>query len=340
MYTRGGPKLHLTLAGGATLLLLLAKYQQQELPADRPGPQPREPEPHFDQRAPLPDPGATAAPRPSSPVTSALGSRPSPSATPEHPLHPGRQRWLQLARLQTPLRAGLCSDPSAASDAQDRLRFSFRELSWGDTARLYIDPRLPTAVDPAMLQALERVERALGSALGPLPARPDVFGYFDRERLQECSCVDAAVSAFYDGALHAVLTQREMLQSLLRQYARHALVSRGLIGQSWEREGIALDIAGESWWQERSWLMRIANTPLELDALEQELPDTTNKGRAQLFYAHAAAMFRCATRQLRDGLTGLVAALDVQQARGELSYRLPSSAEPVQLRSCVADLLH
>jgi hypothetical protein len=234
--------------------------------------------------------------------------------------------------------AGLCADSDAASEAQDRLRSAFRTLAWGDTARVSIDPRLPGSVDAALLQELDLAEREVASALGVLPLRPDVFAYLDRELLQTKSCADESVSAFYDGALHAVVTQRGMLQRLLRQYARHALVSRGLVGPSWAREGLALVIARESWWQEPRWLARIAATRIDLDALEQELPDIASESQARLFCARAAAMVSCATHP-RGGLPGLIAELDVCQARGELSYHLPFAAEPAQLRSCVAALL-
>ena len=345
MYTRGAPKLHWAVAVSSLVFLLVLKYPQRQVTrGDPPRPQRAEPELHFDDGPLLPDPGGapsgTAARAATSRTTSVSGSSPQPSAAAEHELHPGRQRWLQLSRLQARLRTGLCADPDAAAEAQDRLRSSFRTLDWGDIARLYVDPHLPSAVDADLLQELDHTEREVGTALGVLPARPDVFAYFDRELLQKSSCADEASSAFYDGALHAVVTQRGMLQRLLRQYARHALVSRGVIGPSWAREGIALAIAGERWWLEPSWLAQIVSKPIELDALEHDLPDTTSESPAQLFYARAAAMVSCATGQRSDGLPGLLAELDVNPMRGELSYRLPPSAEPAQLRSCVAALSH
>jgi hypothetical protein len=234
--------------------------------------------------------------------------------------------------------AGLCADSDAASEAQDGLRSRFRTLEWGDTARVYVDPRLPGSVDAPFLQELDQAERELASALGVLPQRPDVFAYFDRELLQTKSCADESLSDFYDGALHAVVTRDGMLQRLLRQYARHALVMRGLIGPSWAREGIALEIAREDAWREPKVLAGLANTPADLDALEHELPDIASAQQAQLFYARAAAMVSCALSQRSDGLQGLIAELDVTQSRGELSYRLPSGAEPTQLRACLAAL--
>lgn len=322
---------------------LVDELRQRTRPA-APQAEQAERELQFDDRPLLPPPGATplgAQGRDAmSSATDAPVSKQQPEPASAPALHPGRQRWLQLTRLQARLRAGLCADSDAASEAQDRLRSRFRALDWGDTARVYVDPRLPLSIDAPLLQELDQTERDVGSALGVLPLRPDVFAYLDREALQKASCADEAVSAFYDGAVHALVTERGMLQRLLRQYARHALVSRGLVGPSWAREGIALAIARENWWREPSLLARIASTPADLDALEHELPDTASASEAQLFYARAAAMVGCAARQRADGLQGLIAELDVKQARGELSYRLPSSAEPSQLRSCVPALLH
>jgi hypothetical protein len=234
--------------------------------------------------------------------------------------------------------AGLCANSDAASEAQDLLRSQFRALAWGDTASVYVDPRLPPSIDASLLDELDKTEREVGAALGVLPERPDVFAYFDRELLQTKSCADESVSAFYDGALHAVVTQDGMLQRLLRQYARHALVRGGLVGPSWAREGIALAIAQERGWRQPGVLARIASTPADLDALEHELPDIAGANRALLFYARPAVMVECALQQGGEGLPGLIRALDVNRARGELRYRLPPSAEPTQLRSCLAGL--
>jgi hypothetical protein len=319
---------------------VLEDLRHQPPPA-APQTEPAERELHFDDRPLLPLPGAAPIVQQRE-ATSTAPAAPSSLEQPAPPSKPaahlGRQRWVQLARLRARMGAGLCADADAASEAQDQLRSQFRALDWGDTARVYVDPRLPRSVDAALLQELDQTEREVGSALGVLPPRPDVFAYFDQALLQNKSCADESVSAFYDGALHALVTERGMLQRLLRQYARHALVSRGLVGPSWAREGIALEIARESGWREPSVLARIANPPAALDALEHELPDIASAPQADLFYARAAAMVRCALRQRSDGLPGLITELDVKQARGELSYRIPSGAEPAQLRSCLAAL--
>lgn len=349
-HSRGSPTLGLTLIAGATLAFWALRSQERQEPRTTPSPwQGAEPELHFDDRPRLPvrsgAPSATPADTEHFTATSGVLQHartdvPPPAATAEPVLKLGRQRWVQLRRLQARMGAGLCADADGASEAQDRLRAQFRALDWGDTARVYVDPRLPRSADAPLLQELEQAEREVASALGVMPLRPDVFAYFDQELLQNKSCADESLNAFYDGALHAVVTQRGMLQRLLRQYARHALVSRGLVGPSWAREGIALEIAGERGWQEPSLLARVASTATDLDALEHELPDIESASQAQLFHARAAAMVSCALRQRSDGLPGLITELEVTQARGELSYRLPASAEPTQLRSCLAALSH
>src|SRR6185295_6161352 len=187
-----------------------------------------------------------------------------------------------------------CAMPDEATEAQDRLRARFRAVEWGDPAHLFVDPRLPASLDQPLLSALSRAERDVGEALGLLPARPEVFAYFDLELLRKTSCVGDASAGFYDGALHLMVTRRGLPERLGQQYARHALVSRGLVGPSWAREGMALLVARETWWREPGWLARVAGAPVDLEAMEREWPDALPQREAGLFYARAAAMCSCA----------------------------------------------
>lgn len=197
--TRGSPKLGLTLVAGATLSLLVLRYQEWQEPRPQPSPRQRaEPELHFDDRplAPVPSGAPLTTPARAAHSTATM---PPPAAAAE-PVKLGRQRWVQLRRLRARMGAGLCADADGASEAQDRLRAQFRALDWGDTARVYVDPRLPRSVDAPLLQELEQAEREVASALGVTPLRPDVFAYFDHELLQNKSCADESLNAFYDGA--------------------------------------------------------------------------------------------------------------------------------------------
>jgi hypothetical protein len=260
------------------------------------------------------------------------------SLRPEHATGPGRRRWVQLSLLRARLHPGLCTTQDEGGEAQDRLRARFRGLAWGDPTRLFVDDRLPSSLDPPLLSALESAERDVGAALALLPPRPDVFAYLDRDLLRASSCAADGASAFYDGSLHVLVTRRGLPQRLQRQYARHALVSRGLVGPSWAREGVAVLVARETWWREPDWLDRIANAPVDLEAMERDWPEALPEREASLLYARSAAMCSCAMRAAEGGVLQLLDALDVTQSRGELSYWLPPSAEPSHLQACVADL--
>jgi hypothetical protein len=279
-----------------------------------------------------------------SPVNAAppsLDPRPhgAPSARQaEHATGPGRRRWVPLSVLLARSSPGLCATRDEGAEAQERLRARFRAREWGDASRLFVDDRLPSSLDLPLLSALERAERDVGEALGLLPVRPEVFAYFDLDLLRASSCVGDGAAAFYDGALHVMVTRRGLPERLAQQYARHALVSRGLVGPSWAREGMALLVARETWWREPGWLARIASAPVDLEAMERDLPDALPQREAGLFYARAAAMCSCALRAGDGSVLQLLDALDVTQSRGELSYRLPPRAEPSHLRACVAEL--
>ena len=159
MYTRGGPKLALTLVVVITLAHLVGKYLDRQRLRTKPSAWQRaEPEFHFDDRELLPNPSGTPIATPVHPANS-TATMPRPAASTEPVRNPGRQRWVQLARLRARMGPGLCADADAASAAQDRLRAQFRALDWGDTARVYVDPRLPLLVDPPLLQELDRAER-------------------------------------------------------------------------------------------------------------------------------------------------------------------------------------
>jgi hypothetical protein len=127
--------------------------------------------------------------------------------------------------------------------------------------------------------------------------------------LRATSCTADGVAADYDGALHVAVTDRDGRQSVMHQYAHHALTSRGLLGPAWAREGIALLIASESWWRKPRWLKQVASTPVDLAAMERDLPETMLKDEAALFSARAAALVSCAAHDHPNGLAGFVEAL-------------------------------
>jgi len=190
-----------------------------------------------------------------------------------------------------------------------------------------------------MAYQLEEAERELRLQLGFGPVRPDVFVYFDTRLLLATSCVNEGVAEYYDGALHVAVTGRDEGQSVLHQYAHHALTSHGLLGPAWAQEGLALLLASETWWSEPRWLQQVADSPLELEALEQDLPEKLPSREAALFSAQAAVMVSCAADAYEDHLAGLVEALGASIAHDELSYQLPELAEPSNLSACLEGLL-
>ncbi len=250
-------------------------------------------------------------------------------------------RPLELAPLRRWSQAGLCADPIEAAAARDGLRARFHDVSWGDTARLFIDPRLPPGAHVLLVSYLEQAELIIKSDLGLEPERPEVFAYFDSQLLLAAACTNDDVVAYYDGALHVVLSHADVRDSVLHEYTHHALISAGLLGPTWAQEGIAMHVARERWWLDKSWLARVAARPLSLGAMEQAIPYTLSSEQAVLFYVQSASMVACAIKDDDSGVRGLFLELSAppNPSGPELSYELPEALEPAAWRRCIHALM-
>jgi hypothetical protein len=127
-------------------------------------------------------------------------------------------------------------------------------------------------------------------------------------------------------------------ESVLHEYAHHALISSGLVGPAWAQEGIAMTVANETWWRQREWLERVAEEPFSIETMEQAVPYTLSSQDASLFYVQAAAMVACALQDEEGGLSGLARSLR-QSRGGVLDYTLSGWADPRHFRTCANELL-
>ncbi len=248
-------------------------------------------------------------------------------------------RRIELTAFRVWQQPGLCVKAEAASEAHGRLMRHFRVVDEDGGARFYVDPRLPLGAQRSLLAHLEEAKREARIELGLVTPSPDVFVYHDVELLLAAACTNEDVVAYYDGALHVVLHRADVRESILHEYAHHALMTNGILGPAWAQEGIAMHVARETWWLTPQWLERVADQPFSMDVMEREIPYTLSSEQAVLFYVQAAAMVACATREQPADLAGLVRALRASHSGGELSYALPAPATPASLRACVKTLL-
>lgn len=268
------------------------------------------------------------------------GTAPEPSDEPPpagHPPEPAPTRRISITVLEARTQPGLCKGSSAAADARALLVARFHALSWDGASTLYLDPRLAPGADAALVADLEHAERELARVLRLTPPRPDVFAYYDTRLLLAGGCTNDNVVAYYDGALHVVPSHDDVAQSILHEYTHHALTAAGLLGPAWAQEGIAMHIAGETWWR-GGWMQRVLERPFSLEDMDSAVPYTLTADHAGLFYAQSAAMVECAIQDDPDGLAGLVASLAAGNDRSELSYELPPAAAPAAWRSCFGEL--
>lgn len=261
---------------------------------------------------------------------------PEEAPTPER-ASPIETRSVSITLLEGRTQPGLCSGSERASDAHAALARRFQAVSWDGSAQLHLDPRLGPDAPEMLSSELALAEGELWRVLRLRPARPDVFAYFDIQLLRAAGCINDDVIAYYDGALHVVLTHDDMGQSVAHEYTHHALMAAGLTGPAWAHEGIAMHVAGETWWRTAGWLERLLERPFSLEVMESAIPYTLRSDQAALFYVQAAAMVACAIEP-RGRLAELVAALAAGHDQGQLHYALPEGAAPAAWRTCFSEL--
>lgn len=260
-------------------------------------------------------------------------AEPPPGEAPE----PAPTRRVSITVLESRTQPGLCKGSSDALDAREALVARFHAVSWDGASLLYLDPRLEPRAHVGLVADLEHAESELSRVLQLVPPRPDVFAYYDTRLLLAGGCTNDGVVAYYDGALHVVPSHDDVAQSILHEYTHHALTAAGLLGPAWAQEGIAMHMAGETWWR-GGWMTRVLERPFSLEVMESAVPYTLRSDQAGLFYAQSAAMVACAIRDDPRGVRGLVESLAAGNDHGDLSYQLPSAAAPLAWRSCFSDL--
>jgi hypothetical protein len=264
-----------------------------------------------------------------------------PAAPPEEaPEEPGVSiiRRLDLTVIRRWQQPGLCQQANRASAARRVTMSRFRRVDWPPDALLFLDPRLFRSTQKTLLESLEVAEREIAEQLAIRPSRPDVFAYRDTALLLAGSCANDGVVAYYDGNLHVVATHADVQESITHEYTHHALMTAGLIGPAWAQEGIAMNVARETWWQTPEWLERVAAQPFSLEVMERTVPYTMSSEEALSFYVQAGAMVRCAILAEPEGLRGLVQRLRAGAWGGSLEYELPPLADPSALGACVRAL--
>jgi hypothetical protein len=251
-----------------------------------------------------------------------------------------RQRQVELTMLRRWTQPGLCPRGEQATEAQRTLMRHFRAAELGGVAaRVFLDPRLPAGAEQPALEYLEEAQRILRSELQLSPGAPDMFLYHDVQLLLASACTNGDVVAYYDGALHVVVTRDDVRESVLHEFTHHALMTAGVLGPAWIQEGMAMHIARETWWRRPDLLQSLLERPFALSSMETVVPYTLESEQAVLFYAQSAAMVECATREPDSTLSGLLSELNVQQTAETLEYGLPALAEIAALRECLRELL-
>jgi hypothetical protein len=279
----------------------------------------------------------------SAPVASIAPAEPSATADPVLPTRqlvvPSKPHSVPLAALAAWSKPGLCSSSPEAAAARDTVTRSFRVWDGAERGKFYLDPRLPADAELPVLSYLDQAENETSKRLGLRPARPVVFVYFDQQLMKAAACINEDAVAFYDGSLHVVANRSDVLQSILHEYTHHALFSAGMVGPAWAQEGIAMNIAHESWWRDPQLLRALLSNRFDQEDMDQSIPYRLPPQQAVAFYVQSAALVECVLRkrswELKELFVALRAGSDV--GAGTLTYDLPELAQSSFLRDCLAN---
>lgn len=154
--------------------------------------------------------------------------------------------------------------------------------------------------------------------------------------MKAAACINEDVVAFYDGALHIVLGSPDLQQSVTHEYAHHALFSSGLVGPAWAQEGIAMNLAGETWWRKRVRLQALRQAPFSGEQMDELIPYKLPAEQAVVFYVQAALTVQCAMRRRGWSLQQLTDMLRASSSNEAISYDLPELLESSFLSNCVS----
>jgi len=231
----------------------------------------------------------------------------------------------------------MCAATGDALSARQILSARFRYWEGGELGLFHVDPRLPLDAPTPILGYIAEAEHEVARRLKLSVARPETFLYFDEQLLTAAACISPNVVAYYDGALHVAATDADLRASVLHEYTHHVLISSGLLAPAWAQEGIAMNIASETWWRERRWYTALLERPFGIDDLDESIPYKLAPDQAVLFYAQSAALVACVLESKGWRLEALFnALLRRTAASGEtVGYELPEVEHASFLRGCL-----
>lgn len=247
-------------------------------------------------------------------------------------------REVPRAVLRDWSQVGLCSETGDASAIREQLRGRFRRPENG-AASYFVDPRLPEGAEQPVLGFVSEGRQRSKSLFGVEPTEPEVFIYSDKELLRASACIGDLPVAYYDGALHVVATDEQLRESVIHEYAHHALMSSGLLAPAWAQEGLAMLAARETWWLVRSRLEAVRDRPIALEVMERTIPYKLPKDEALTFYIESAMMVACVLTEANITPRDLADALRAgRSASGATRYDLPTLTRSDFFRTCADSL--
>jgi hypothetical protein len=135
------------------------------------------------------------------------------------------------------------------------------------------------------------VRGQVSARLGLDSPPPPIYVHASVEALRKYSCVNAAAVAFYDGSIHLADVSRqrggnmEMLRSLRHEYTHHVLMMHGIHEPIWLQEGLAMQVADESY-----DISKVTTPGIDIREMSLSFPHTASAEYAQRFYRQAYAM--------------------------------------------------
>lgn len=184
------------------------------------------------------------------------------------------------------------------------------------------DPSVDGATLGRLALELQRARAGVGEWVDwPANAPPPVLVvYQTSEQLRGVACASAQTVGYYDGRIHisidTELTEALVDQTLVHEYVHFALNSLGVPRPMWLHEGLAMQVAQETWWaSSRLDLVRWLKTDhLPFDAMVLAFPHTADEKFALAAYFQSYKM------------VGFIQAMRGPNATRELVRRLSSLA--------------
>ena len=143
----------------------------------------------------------------------------------------------------------------------------------------------------------------------------------------EVSCVNRSAIGYYDGAIHLSGDIRHGIQTLqqtaVHEYVHHILIGLGIKVPMWLHEGLAMKLAGETWWADPSlglvaWLR---DQHLPFKAMAGAFPHTADERFALAAYYQSLVMLEFLwDRKGDDGVVALVQALARREMAAEDAF--------------------